>query len=407
MYICTMVSHHILYLLAYHDCVIIPGFGGLLSNHKSAEISLPEFTIYPPGKNIAFNRMLQTNDGLLTQQLAFSENITYKEAEKKLKSFVKDIDKQLQKSGTYSIEGIGRWYMDESVQLQFSPLNDGTNGASYLGFPVLSLKPVARLKGNISSTPQHTAKEVSAAYTVKALEELVNTTHQEDSEVIHESTPRYGWAYWSAAAAALLFVLGSFWINNATKNQLSPMAKGSLYFQTSTTKNTTKANTPTKNTAVKPASTAPKPVEFKKEEPEEDKSNASETKPTQTNTTSNPIVSPAPKPVVVTTTVVKPTTPAPATTTAAPAKTPTKATTPTPVKSKTGKLYIVAGSFGSEKNAQFLQNELSQKGYSGKIIKNPENGMFRVVMETNAANREADLKKAKQDIAPSVWVLED
>jgi cell division protein FtsN len=79
----------------------------------------------------------------------------------------------------------------------------------------------------------------------------------------------------------------------------------------------------------------------------------------------------------------------------------------TPVKAKTGKLYIVAGSFGSEKNAQYLQNELSQKGYSGKVIKNPENGMFRVVIETSSSNREADLKKAKQDIAPSVWVLED
>lgn len=397
-----MVTKNIQYLLAYHDCVIIPGFGGLLSNHKSAEIYLPEFSIYPPGKNIAFNRMLQTNDGLLTQQLAFSENITYKEAEKKIKIFVKDIDKQLQKSGSYSIEGIGRWFMDESTQVQFSPLKDSINGAAYLGLPVLSLKPVARLKGNISTPAHSISKDVSPVYTVKALEELVNSSQTEVLDTTENNISKNGWAYWSAAAVAVLFVLGSFWINNATKNQFSPLAKGSLFFQTTpsksnSTKTPSKTTTTTKSSVVKPTVTPPKPVEFKKEEQDTEILENTETKPKPTTTTSNPVSN---TPAKSTTTSSSKTTTVPVTTKPTPAAS-------TPVKAKTGKLYIVAGSFGSEKNAQYLQNELTQKGYSGKVIKNPENGMFRVVIETTPSNREADLKKAKQDIAPSVWVLED
>jgi cell division septation protein DedD/nucleoid DNA-binding protein len=392
-----MVSKNIQYLLAYHDCVIIPGFGGLLSNHKSAEISLPEFSIYPPGKNIAFNRMLQTNDGLLIQQLAFSENISYKEAEEKIKSFVKDIDRQLEKSGTYNIEGIGRWFVDEGTQLQFSPNKETVTGTSYLGLPVLALKPVARLKGNINTSAQPLGKEVSPVFTVKALEELVNSSEREVSEATEDNLDKTGWAYWSAAALAVFFVLGSFWINNATKNQLSPLAKGSLFFQTTpaksnSTKSTNKATTTTKSNTVKPTVVPPKPVEFKKEEQESGVLEAPEAKPTPSATT----------PSKPTTTNTPSKASAPVSTTPVPATKPS-----TPVKAKTGKLYIVAGSFGSEKNAQYLQNELSQKGYSGKVIKNPENGMFRVVIETSSSNREADLKKAKQDIAPSVWVLED
>lgn len=397
-----MVSKNIQYLLSYFDCVIIPGFGGILSNYKSAEISLPEFSIYPPGKNLAFNRMLQTNDGLLAQQIAFSENIPYKEAEKKIKSFVKDIDKQLLKSGTYNIESIGRWYMDENEQLQFSPVTADVNAAKYVGMPVLSLQPVARLKSNIGASTAPVGKETSAAFTVKSLEALVDTYDRQEDDNLTPAVHNNGWAYWAAAAAAVLFVMGSFWINNATKNQLTPLAKGSLFLQ-STTKSNPKTTT-NKSTTIKPTTTPkPKPVEFKKEEPESTtpESITTPTPPSKTQPTAPPTSASQ------TPTTVKPTkTPNTPSETVGTKPTPKPSSTPA-VKAKTGKLFIVAGSFGSEKNAQLLQQDLAQKGYSGKVMKNPDNGMFRVVIETSKENREADLKKAKQDIAPSVWVLED
>jgi len=52
-------------LLYRYECVIIPGFGAFLTQYQSATINSANNSIFPPGKQVSFNRQLQTNDGLL------------------------------------------------------------------------------------------------------------------------------------------------------------------------------------------------------------------------------------------------------------------------------------------------------------------------------------------------------
>ena len=64
------VSHYISELLFLHDCVIVPKFGGFVSNPKSAQLNKTTGALTPPSKQILFNPNLKTNDGLLIAHIA-------------------------------------------------------------------------------------------------------------------------------------------------------------------------------------------------------------------------------------------------------------------------------------------------------------------------------------------------
>ena len=64
------IVHYISELLYYHDCVVIPEFGGFITTHKSSILDSNALKIYPPSKQISFNKKLQSNDGLLIQKIS-------------------------------------------------------------------------------------------------------------------------------------------------------------------------------------------------------------------------------------------------------------------------------------------------------------------------------------------------
>ena len=59
------LAYSISQLLYRYDCVIIPGFGGFVTQFKSAAIDRQAHSIYPPSKEVSFNSMLVKNDGVL------------------------------------------------------------------------------------------------------------------------------------------------------------------------------------------------------------------------------------------------------------------------------------------------------------------------------------------------------
>src|SRR5690606_35461086 len=76
-------------LLYRYQCVTIPGFGAFLTQRRSAEIvEVKTHTFYPPTKVVSFNSQLRSNDGLLVNHVADSEQISYDEALKKIESQV-------------------------------------------------------------------------------------------------------------------------------------------------------------------------------------------------------------------------------------------------------------------------------------------------------------------------------
>ena len=138
------IAQYINELLIDNDCVIIPGFGGFVTNYQSAMVSGNAHVHFmPPSKLLSFNVKLNQNDGLLISKISTILQISYKQAEEQVADFVHNIKKQLHQTGSYPIEGIGIILLNANSSIAFEPTVD-TNlfadsfGLSSFMFPQLN-----------------------------------------------------------------------------------------------------------------------------------------------------------------------------------------------------------------------------------------------------------------------------
>ena len=90
------ITTYISDLLYRYDCVIVPDFGGFVTNTISAKVNHFSHTFYPPTKQITFNAHLKNNDGLLANYIASSQKISFEEASVKIAALVSNWNTQLQ-----------------------------------------------------------------------------------------------------------------------------------------------------------------------------------------------------------------------------------------------------------------------------------------------------------------------
>ena len=95
-------------LITHFECVIIPEFGGFISEKKGASINSIG-SIKAPNKSILFNQQLNHNDGLLANYIAQKENISYAEAMELIKAEVDEMIDQLEKTQVLKINKIGEF----------------------------------------------------------------------------------------------------------------------------------------------------------------------------------------------------------------------------------------------------------------------------------------------------------
>lgn len=134
-------------LILLHDCVIIPGFGGFVTNYKSAKVHNSDF--YPPAKVVSFNNKLKFNDGLFVNYIADRKGMNYMTAHKKVELLVQEMSYRLADGECISIEGIGNLFYNESNQLIFDPiqvnnLNLDAYGLSTFRYESLYAKKLSR-----------------------------------------------------------------------------------------------------------------------------------------------------------------------------------------------------------------------------------------------------------------------
>ena len=100
-------NNHIYSLLKEYNCVVIPNFGSFVCRNISAKFSENHSQLLPPNKEIVFNKNLKENDGVLIKNISEIKNISYSESEKKINSWVKRINKKINKGKSISFENIG------------------------------------------------------------------------------------------------------------------------------------------------------------------------------------------------------------------------------------------------------------------------------------------------------------
>ena len=145
------ISSYIFELLQSHDCVIVPNFGALVARNISAKISSDGSKIFPPNKELSFNKNLVKNDGLLINAISSNENISYEGAEQKISNWVRRTNKKLEKQRYVEIKNIGSISL-ENTKYVFVPNQNSIFLKSSYGFNSIDSSQITRRQKNINNT---------------------------------------------------------------------------------------------------------------------------------------------------------------------------------------------------------------------------------------------------------------
>jgi len=182
-------------LLYRYECVIVPNFGGFVTNEISAKVNHFTHTFYAPSKQITFNSHLQNNDGLLVNYVATIENISYSEALEIIEIEVKKWKLTL-KNEELSLENIGSIKLNKEGKLIFDPCASINYLTSSFG---------------LNSFMSPAVKRISYKEKVKQLETIAPIFPSEENKRRTPVFIKY------AATAAILFAIGTVTWNEFQK----------------------------------------------------------------------------------------------------------------------------------------------------------------------------------------------
>jgi len=167
-------------LLFDHECVIIPNFGGFVSQYLPAQIDPVTGYFSPPSKTVIFNKSLTNNDGLLANALTQKYEVNFNQANEIIKLEVMNLRKTITQKGQFDLEGLGLFYLEDN-QIKFKKSTENFLTDSY-GLPILQI-------GNFKGTTSESSKVISLP--------TQNLSRNK---------------YWWAAAVLVPFVFYSAWI---------------------------------------------------------------------------------------------------------------------------------------------------------------------------------------------------
>lgn len=133
------IIQHITDLLFDHECVIIPGFGGFISNITPSQLDNEHMRLLPPTSHLAFNTDLKANDGLLADCISRAEKISYRDALTEIKIWVDGVNYNLKTQKSYTIPQIGILKLNNAEKIEFDPFETLNFNAASFGLPVLKL----------------------------------------------------------------------------------------------------------------------------------------------------------------------------------------------------------------------------------------------------------------------------
>lgn len=140
------ISGYIQDLLWEYECVIIPGFGGILATYRHAEMVLAEHVLYPPSKSLSFNEYLSNNDGLLVNYISQKAQISYADASDQVDIWVKKTKDHLADNEEIYLPKIGRFHRDVEKKLRFEPDTTVNYLSTAYGLRKVVAEPILRNK---------------------------------------------------------------------------------------------------------------------------------------------------------------------------------------------------------------------------------------------------------------------
>ena len=155
------VEDHIKELLFRHDCVIIPNFGGLVSNPVSSKINTVSGTIFPPSKLIVFNKNLSINDGLLINHISKKEKISVDDSKNIVFDFSKKITDSLMSERSMRLNNIGLFTLGSEDNIIFHQDIANNFDLNSFGFESFQIQKKTKTKKIIDINQSSTTKKIS------------------------------------------------------------------------------------------------------------------------------------------------------------------------------------------------------------------------------------------------------
>ena len=137
-------EQYIAELLYRYNCVIMPGFGGFLTQMKSAVIHSNSHSFSPPSKVISFNGQLSSNDGLLVSYMAESEKISYEEMLQRIEKESNAWKQTLKDGKRLILPNVGELWENKDHKIQFQPSNQVNYLTTSFGLSSFVTAPVVR-----------------------------------------------------------------------------------------------------------------------------------------------------------------------------------------------------------------------------------------------------------------------
>ena len=114
------LQQYIKELLFRHECVTVPHFGAFLTRSIHVLIQTDTGVFTPPRKEVSFNHLLKSNDGILAHYMAQKENVSYEQALRKIEKEV-IIWRQRLNTQHLTFAGIGEMRLNPQKKISFSP----------------------------------------------------------------------------------------------------------------------------------------------------------------------------------------------------------------------------------------------------------------------------------------------
>lgn len=374
-------------LLFEHECVVLPDFGGFITNEKPAQLNPITHQFKPPFREILFNIQLTANDGLLAKHIAEKESISYRSAKQKVEQFIAWCRTELEagrqvdfiKIGNLSFDNVHNIVFEQDHQINYNPDS----------FGLISL---------VSPAIKRTTQEEKIKGIILPVSGINKRTDRKVERSSNKKLAKTGKSVYRfpIAIAALLFAV--VLITSMFLPQKSSMISIAGLFPSSSTEVETVSN----ENQLQDIDAKPVVEEVSLPITEiADETIEQEIIPDNGNETSlaihdDKIVEEAP----VESKTVEPEL-VPDNTKAAVNKTASK------LKSIGRQYYIIAGSFSKEENANKLIAQLAVKGYSATVADTNKNGMYRVAYAgfLSKADAKKELLAIRQGENAEAWLL--
>ena len=135
------LQQYIKELLYRHECVTVPNFGAFLTRSIHVLIQTDTGVFTPPRKEVSFNHLLKSNDGILANYMAQKENVSYEQALRKIEKEV-IVWKQRLNTQYLTFAGIGEMRLNPQKKISFSPFGSINFDLSSFGLISFIRKPI-------------------------------------------------------------------------------------------------------------------------------------------------------------------------------------------------------------------------------------------------------------------------